>query len=212
MSDQRPRGRPRDETITSDILEATLALISEGDSSALTIEAIARRSGVSRPSIYKRWPSLAALLLDAVLEARRQALPLGSADQPFPIPETGSLAGDLEALVNLGVALFADLERGGVIQALLAEAIHSEEVARRLEETILAPDERQLRTIFQRATERGEWPLVSDGASDQDEVLVMRALIAHAIFERYILHRPFEDELTSRLAGLLAGRSGPDKP
>jgi AcrR family transcriptional regulator len=184
-------------------------MLAEG-ATTLSLEAVARRAGVSRPSIYKRWSTLAELLLDATLLARQRALPPEAMQQGFPAPDTGSLSSDLRALVEVGVALFRTLEGGGVMRALLAEAIRSEEFALRFETTILAPDEGQLRTIFQRAAERGEWPTLPNDASDNDAVLVLRSLIAHAIFERYVLHRPFEGTLTFRLAELLARGSRPD--
>lgn len=185
-----------------------MAILSEGGSDALSLEAVARRAGVSRPSIYKRWPTLASLLLDAILEVRQKALPPGGMEQAFPAPDTGSLAGDLKALVHLGVAMFTSLEQAGVMQALLAEAIRSEEFARRFESDILTPDEVQLQAIFQRAVERGEWPVLHGPPEEHDAVLVLRALIAHAIFERYVLHRPFEGTLTLRLADMLARAPG----
>ena len=93
-----PRGRPRDQHVTRAILDAMHALLSEGGD-GLSLESVARRARVSRPSIYKRWPSLAALLLDATLEARLKALSLAAPEQAFPVPDTGSLGGDLQALV-----------------------------------------------------------------------------------------------------------------
>lgn len=205
--DGRPRGRPRDELLTRRIIEATLALLHEG-AEAPSLEAVARRAAVSRPSIYKRWPTLAALLLDATLEARLQALSPG---QAFPVPDTGSLIGDLQALVQMGTALFQDLERGGVIQVLFAEAIRSAELAQRLEQTILAPDESALRAIFSRAAERGEWPSGSGEAMDREALLLLRSLIGHAVFERYVLHREFDDILSARLAEIVSKGTRPER-
>jgi AcrR family transcriptional regulator len=61
-----PGGRPRIPGLTNRILEATIALAAEGGIEDLTLDAIAARAHVGRPTIYRRWPSKDALLSDAV--------------------------------------------------------------------------------------------------------------------------------------------------
>ena len=59
-------GRPRDPRVDAAIRTATLELLVEDGSQATTIQAIARRAGVSAPSVYRRWSSKAQLIEEAV--------------------------------------------------------------------------------------------------------------------------------------------------
>lgn len=65
---RRP-GRPRNEGIDSQVLRATLAIIDAEDE--VTVAKVVTASGVSRAAIYRRWPSLTALLAAALDVGRR---------------------------------------------------------------------------------------------------------------------------------------------
>ena len=62
---ERSAGRPRNEQHDDAILGATIDLVSEVGIAALTIDAVAKRAGVGKATIYRRWASKEALLLDA---------------------------------------------------------------------------------------------------------------------------------------------------
>lgn len=70
------RGRPRSREASSAILDSAYALMASEGLAATTIDAIAKRSGVSKMTIYKWWPSREALLIDAFLNQARLTLPL----------------------------------------------------------------------------------------------------------------------------------------
>jgi AcrR family transcriptional regulator len=81
--DEQPRvGRPRDPRVDEAVRRATLELLVEEGYQATSIQAIARRAGVSAPSIYRRWSSKAELIEEAVF--------------PEPFIEPTALTGDLE--------------------------------------------------------------------------------------------------------------------
>src|SRR5262245_27167945 len=63
------RGRPRDPRTRTAILNAARALLEIGGLTAVTIEAIAAKAGVSRPTIYRYWPNAPAVAMAAFLEA-----------------------------------------------------------------------------------------------------------------------------------------------
>jgi AcrR family transcriptional regulator len=63
------RGRPRDPRTRAAILAAARALLERGGLTAVTIEAIAAKAGVSRPTIYRYWPNAPAVAMAAFLEA-----------------------------------------------------------------------------------------------------------------------------------------------
>jgi len=63
------RGRPRDPRTRAAILVAARDLLGRGGLTAVTIEAIAQKAGVSRPTIYRYWPNAPAVAMAAFLEA-----------------------------------------------------------------------------------------------------------------------------------------------
>lgn len=91
-----PAGRPRDPAIDQALLQAALALLDEVGYAHLTLEAVARRAGTTKPTIYRRWDTLPELLLDA-LAAR-----LGELE----VPETDCTICDLSDAIKLHVAAF----------------------------------------------------------------------------------------------------------
>src|SRR4051794_14396378 len=89
--DAPTRGRPRDPQRRRAILEAALALVAEVGYDRTTIDAIAHRAGASKPTLYRRWPrGKPELVADAIRERHAEA---------SQTPDTGSLRGDLLALV-----------------------------------------------------------------------------------------------------------------
>ena len=88
------RGRPRDAGADEAILSAAVDALGEGGISGLSMDEIARRAGVGKATIYRRWASKEALVLDAL-----GTKPL------LPTPDTGSLRGDLLAYATAVVEL-----------------------------------------------------------------------------------------------------------
>jgi AcrR family transcriptional regulator len=74
-------GRPRDPRIDTDVLAVTRAMLVESGWEQLSMRAIAIRSGVSRASITRRWPSKAHLVLDAILGATPDLTPFEGTDR-----------------------------------------------------------------------------------------------------------------------------------
>lgn len=71
-------------------MEQTYKLLSEGGIEGVSIDEVSRRSGVSKTTIYRHWPSRSALLLDACSKIGTQP----------STPDTGSLSGDILALAT----------------------------------------------------------------------------------------------------------------
>ncbi|OBK22145.1 TetR family transcriptional regulator [Mycobacterium asiaticum] len=82
-------GRPRDPRIDAAVLNATVELLEQTDYSGLRVSAIAERAGTSKPAIYRRWPSKAHLVHEAVFPISAETA----------IPDTGSLPDDLREMV-----------------------------------------------------------------------------------------------------------------
>ncbi len=99
------------------MLEATIEAVADGGYGALSIDDVASRAGVHKTTVYRRWPTREALVLDALLDR--------SADQ-VAIPDTGTFAGDLRALLDAVVANITSRAGRAILLTLCAEAPHSD--------------------------------------------------------------------------------------
>ena len=104
-------GRPRDPRIDSAVLQATVDLLSETGYAELSVDAIARCAGTSKPAIYRRWPSKAHLVHEAVF-------PIDSGTE---LPDTGSLAGDVREMVRRTVAVLTTPAARAALPGLVGE-------------------------------------------------------------------------------------------
>ncbi|MGD9485664.1 TetR/AcrR family transcriptional regulator [Streptomyces sp. TRM70308] len=158
------------------ILEASLELVGEVGYHKLTIEAIASRAGVGKQTIYRWWPSKAAVLLDA-FTARTE-----DADYDAGIPDTGDLAADLKAVLRATADEFSDPAFEAPYRALAiagaADAELSREFAARLDEPGHAVYLRRLRAAQEAGEIRG----------DADLRLALDLLLA-PFFQRWLTRR-----------------------
>ncbi|HYZ66971.1 MAG TPA: TetR/AcrR family transcriptional regulator [Mycobacterium sp.] len=104
-------GRPRDPRIDGAVLRATVDLLGATGYAALSVDAIARRAGTSKPAIYRRWPSKAHLVHEAVF-------PIDSATE---LPDTGSLSGDVREMVRRTVAVLTTPAAIAALPGLVGE-------------------------------------------------------------------------------------------
>jgi AcrR family transcriptional regulator len=104
-------GRPRDPRIDGAVLQATVDLLGETGYAELSVDAIARRAGTSKPAIYRRWPSKAHLVHEAVF-------PINSGTE---LPDTGSLAGDVREMVRRTVAVLTTPAARAALPGLVGE-------------------------------------------------------------------------------------------
>jgi AcrR family transcriptional regulator len=126
-------GRPRSSDVNHALREAAISIFVERGLPALALEEVARRAGVSRAALYRRWSSREALLADA-LRSRRDAF-----DGFVPNAETPSLDRLLNMLAErVGVA-FADPFMRGLIRRVLTLGPEGEAIRREYLETVVAP-------------------------------------------------------------------------
>lgn len=138
------RGRPRDVSIEARVFDAAMAVYAEGGWAAFSFEAVARRSGVGKASIYRRWPGRGELLRQT-FEARWLAVTK---------IDTGNLRGDLRALARMVAETLTGPFSGAHPRISLDLAEHPELLAflRPYAEATIA----QGRHIIRRAIARGE--------------------------------------------------------
>jgi AcrR family transcriptional regulator len=172
----RPQGRAAD--VVERVLAATAEELSRQGYAALRVEDVATRSGVNKTTIYRRWPTRAALVaasLDAVLSAPTA-------------PDTGSLRKDLRASLLESLAL-ATLPVGRALLRLMqTERSHPEVEAltRKLRET-----QRSARLrLVERAIARGELPATTSASLIVDlvsaPVLTRAVTFGEVVDERYV--------------------------
>ncbi|HET6734639.1 TetR/AcrR family transcriptional regulator [Mycobacterium sp.] len=104
-------GRPRDPRIDGAVLRATVDLLGETGYAELSVDAIARRAGTSKPAIYRRWPSKAHLVHEAVF-------PISDATE---LPDTGSLAGDVHEMMRRTMAVLTTPAARAALPGLVGE-------------------------------------------------------------------------------------------
>jgi AcrR family transcriptional regulator len=104
-------GRPRDPRIDGAVLRATVELLAETGYPGLLVSAIAERAGTSKPAIYRRWPSKAHLVHEAVF-------PIGASTE---IPDTGSLAEDLREMVRRAMTFLTTPAARAALPGLVGE-------------------------------------------------------------------------------------------
>lgn len=104
-------GRPRDGRIDRAVLQATVDLLGETGYAELSVDAIAKRARTSKPAIYRRWPSKAHLVHEAVF-------PLGDATE---LPDTGSLAGDVLEMMRRTRAVLTTPAARAALPGLVGE-------------------------------------------------------------------------------------------
>lgn len=144
------RGRPRSERARRAVLEAAAELLLARGLSAVSMDAVAERAGVSKATIYRWWPTKETLALDALYTewaaAQSQAR------------DTGSLRGDLLSLLRPWARLAGSGPYGRVVAALLTESQTDPVFAAEYRQRFVEPRREQGRAIFRRAIGRGEIP------------------------------------------------------
>jgi AcrR family transcriptional regulator len=188
---RRPAGRKRrlDRSLDGAILDATLAGVAEQGYDRLSMDDIASRAGVGKAAIYRRWPSKAVVVADAIAHWRRQFGPV----EP---PDTGSLHGDVEALVAAVPDLNdAELSTVQVIVGVATAAMSNPVLAAALDDLVLAIPRRVIRAVLDRAVARGEIPSGRDLSLIPDAALglnVLRVMTGRPI-DRVYVRRVLED-------------------
>ncbi|WP_424887730.1 TetR/AcrR family transcriptional regulator [Streptomyces sp. XH2] len=127
-----PDASRRSERSRRAILDAALELVGESGFAKLTIEAIAARAGVGKQTIYRWWPSKAAVLFEA-------CVPEGIDPASIELPDTGDITADLKTVLRATVDDLNDARLDAPTRALTAETANDPELGRALTEKVLEP-------------------------------------------------------------------------
>ncbi|MFI9326828.1 TetR/AcrR family transcriptional regulator [Kitasatospora sp. NPDC052868] len=184
----------RGEKVRAAVLEATLAELAEMRYAALTVDGVARRAGVHKTTVYRRWRDRDALIVDALT---------GQLAADIPIPDTGTVEGDLRALARGLAAWLGGPSGAAVLAVMLSEAVQAPGVAE-ARARIFEDRLRRAEPVVVRAVGRGELPAGVDPAE------VVKALAAPLYFRVLITAEPVDDAAADRAvaAALAAARHG----
>ena len=161
------RGRPRDPRRREAILSAAIALVAEVGYDRVTVDALAARAGVSKPTIYRRWPGGKPEIVVEAIRAKRA--------EAGELPDTGTLRGDLLALLG-GVIDSLDANVAG---GLLSQLGSSAELSALFRDEVVVDERARYQTLLDRARARGEIGAVTPLFADiPGSVIFTRSLIA----------------------------------
>ena len=170
---------------TQAIIAATQELLVERGYRELTIEGIAARAGVGKQTIYRWWPSRAALVLEAYLA--------GSEAVPPPAP-AATVRDDVRALLGWLIAVLAKPTGGHVVAGLVGDLQHDADLAEGFHRDVVPARREAMLAALERGRERGEI------RADADLELAVDALHG-AVFYRLLLSgEPLDDDFAARLA------------
>lgn len=183
---RRSEGPRRSEETHRAVIAAAEALLTEKGPQGVTFEAVARRAGAGKPTLYRWWSSRAALLFEVYEHCKSTVM---------PTPDTGSLAGDLTAVLADLWRFWRDTPAGAAYAAILADAQIDPATRAIVVDQITSPTF-SLRPFFARAVARGEigaaeapelcefvvamnWLRLLTGRLDPDDIpAVVHALLA----------------------------------
>lgn len=168
--------RSRSEEAKQRVLDAARELLGETGMDGFTVEAVAKRSGVAKTTIYRNWASGDELLLST----------LDCMAQTIPTPNTGSLQGDLEAFMGQVLPMASDPAITQAMLGVIAASASDPEFAE-IHQTMMSERLGPMRTIIDLAKGRGELP------SDADTDLILD-FIEGPFFMRKMIRREHIDE------------------
>ena len=170
-------GRPRSEETRQAVLRATSELMHEVGVRGMTTEQIASRSGASKATIYKWWPSKYAVAVDALLSQM-----LIESDDP----DTGSAREDFRITLRGMIHYYAS-PSGRVYAQLIGEAQSDPLLAAELRDRLVGSRRRLVRAIWDRGVARGEL------RADVDPEVAIDLVFGPAMYRLVAGHAPLDD-------------------
>ncbi|MGK9166884.1 TetR/AcrR family transcriptional regulator [Inquilinus limosus] len=195
--DRRAPGRPRSRAAEEAILKAALELFLDHGVEGASIERIARRAGVGKTTIYRRWSSKEALLAQAIGRVREDAeRDMGVTD--FRDYADLPLGPTLRRMMEAGADLMASPENRKLLARLIGSVQSHPRLLAIYWETYLRPRREAFGVLLERAKERGELPASADTGLLQD-------MLGGAMLHRLLIDpaQPTAEDLRAYLGRLL---------
>jgi AcrR family transcriptional regulator len=182
------RGRPRDPNLDAAILHAALEGLIEHGYDRLSMDEIAVRAQVGKGAVYRRWPSKAELVVDAIVMWRL-------ARSPVAVPDAA-----LEAMPDMDEA---DGAMFAVLLGLLTAASRDSELTAALDANLLELARSTIRDVLERAVRRGEIEPGRDLSLVPDMMIGLNLLriVAGQPIDREFFRRVIDDLVLPVLLG-----------
>ncbi|MEV5535855.1 TetR/AcrR family transcriptional regulator [Saccharopolyspora shandongensis] len=175
--------------MTDAITEAAFAELAEVGYARMSMEAVARRAGVGKAALYRRWPSKQAMVTELIRNKVTDTLP--------PTPATGALHTDLRELLATIRGQLDNPLLTRIAAGLLTEASRDGTLAEMLNTGVTAPRRAAAHAILQGAIDRGELPPGLDLELGTD------LLIAPLVFRMLVIQGRSDDEYLETLTNAL---------
>jgi AcrR family transcriptional regulator len=183
---RRPAGAAvLQENVTSAIAAAAFAELAESGYARMSMEAVARRAGVGKAALYRRWDSKDAMLTDLVASAVR--------DHALIRPDTGTLHGDVGAYLRATAGQLSDPLVARIAPDFLSESPRNPALAAKLRQVIATPRREIADAMLSRAIDRSELP------ADLDHELALDLLMAPLGFRLLVTRGTADDSYLHRL-------------
>ena len=161
---RRGRGRPRDAGADRAILDAALDLFVQRGVEGASIEQIAKRAGVGKLTVYRRWSSKEELLSQAI-ESARENVPDAPPEDLNALPLADLVTRSLPAQVDM----MADPKFAGMIAQIFGSRISHPLLMQTYWEHYIEPRRRAVHVLLRRAQAEGQL----DPDADLDVVIDM---------------------------------------
>jgi AcrR family transcriptional regulator len=171
------------------VISATVALIDRGSYGSVTIDAVARASGVSKSTIYRHWPSRQALVLEAFNH---------KTEQLTVVSDTGDALNDLRTYL---LKLTFGLNYGGTastVAELIADGVHDGDLARSVRAGLIRRRRREFFGILVQGQRRGQL------RPDVDIATVVDALYGAVHHRLLVTRQPIDEPFVTALTSFAA--------
>jgi AcrR family transcriptional regulator len=185
-------GAVRGAPVVRAVIRATFEELADAGYAALSIDDVARRAGVNKTTVYRRWPTKEDLVTTALL-----ALP----NEYFAMPDTGTIRGDLDEIACRTARIFQSVEGRAMMRILFFEGRLTQ--LTRVQAHFAAKREATgLPAILKRAIARGELPPGFDQQMLGD--ILLGTIVCKALADKTVLDKAFIAKLVDLvLAGML---------
>lgn len=182
------RGRPRDPRTDSAIMAATRTLLIEVGYDQVSMESIARAAGVSRPTIYRRWPSKAHVVFDAAF---------GTDSGTTVLPRSGDFHTDLRDFIRGAVAFWREPVIEAATMGILAERRRDSELHIRTQQLLDDRIRAELAGLVRAGAEQGVV------RADVDTDTLFNVLVGTTFYGALVDGRDDTDRLVDELCSLV---------
>jgi AcrR family transcriptional regulator len=174
--------------VTQDIRNAFFEELARVGYGRLSIDAVAKRAGVGKAAVYRRWRSKLDVTVGLI-----SGLALAAVD----VPDTGNLLGDIREYLDNGRAALSHPLARTIIPDMFAEATRNPDLAAVLADCVREPRRAKAAELFERALRRGELP------PDTDITVAMDLLAGPLYWRQAVMQVPVDDAYCDQLAAAI---------